>query len=309
MGYTRGMIGRRRFLAGSTTLFGAALSGCVDPDPDPNEPDDCVSRCAEVGPQLLISADELAAELAAVLAAVLDEPNVQLVELRGGDSPGIPGALRVDLGALAQTVDAVTGLVAEPGAVEQILAAAGLVRGRQTVVYADGGQLSAARLAWILSLHDDFAWRLLDGGLDLWIAEGRPLAELAPAPAGDWRFAGPVEALRVDADWVLERLDDPSVALIDARGPTEFGAGHIPGARNVDWNLNLAADQRMRSAAEVAALYPGADEVETLVCYCHTGARASMAWLALRWLGRVDVRLYDGSWVDWTADASRPIAG
>ena len=293
------MPSRRSFLAGVTAASPLGLAACLDSRED-TLAGECIARCAEVGPELVVDGE--------ALEASLGDPDLQIVDLRTSSSPGIPGAIRVDTTQLLAVDGAVPGLVAAPAVVEQALRSAGLRLGVPTVAYTDGGQLAAARFLWTLGLHDDFGWRLLDGGLDLWIAEGRPLADLEPVVGpGDWLAGGPVEALRVDADWVLAHLDDPEVAFVDARGPTEFAEGHLPGALSVEWTRNLAEDQRLLPAAEVEALYPSAEQARTIVTYCRTGVRASMAWLALRWLGRVDVRVYDGSWVDWSSDPARPI--
>ena len=117
----------------------------------------------------------------------------------------------------------------------------------------------------------------------------------------------------VDAAWVHERLDDPSVAILDARPPAEFtgetpGAGidrpgHIPGARNLFWQTLVASpsDPRLRDEAELRRLFEeaGAGPGDTIVAYCRTGGQASFLYTVARHLG-YDVRLYDGSFIDWT---------
>lgn len=295
-------VDRRRFLVGSLATFGAGVVGlgCGDGDGDEGELGQCRSRCAEVGPELIVAPEDLAGEL--------DDPDLQLLDLRGpGAGPALPGALPLAITELLRTVDGVEGMVADPSTVEAALRAAGVRAGARLVAYADGGQLAAARCLWTLGLHDHFDVRLLDGGFLAWANAGLPTAELAAAPEpGDWSAGALVEALRVDADWILDRLDDPELALVDARSPTEFGDGHIPGAQNVEWRANLDGEDRILPAATVESLYE-LGEASTVVSYCRTGMRASMAWLALRWLGRVDVRLYDGSWEDWSRDPARPI--
>jgi 3-mercaptopyruvate sulfurtransferase SseA len=116
----------------------------------------------------------------------------------------------------------------------------------------------------------------------------------------------------VDAEWVHDRLDDPSVVIIDARPPAEFSGetpgadvdrpGHIPGARNVFWQtlVQSADDTRLKSEAELRRIFEeaGVGPDDTIVAYCRTGGQSGFLYAVARHLG-YDVRLYDGSYVDW----------
>ena len=117
----------------------------------------------------------------------------------------------------------------------------------------------------------------------------------------------------VDAAWVQARLDDPAVAILDARPPAEYSGetpgqgierpGHIPGARNLFWQTLVRGtdDTHLKDDAELRALFQaaGADPGDTLVAYCRTGGQASFLYAVARQLG-YDVKLYDGSFIDWS---------
>ena len=95
-------------------------------------------------------------------------------------------------------------------------------------------------------------------------------------------------------------LDDPNVALVDARTPEEYAAGHIPGAVNVNFPRNAEPDEPKywKPAAELLALYAdhGVTADKQVIPYCATGVRSAVTYFTLRLLGYDDVALYTGSW-------------
>ncbi|MFQ5853769.1 MAG: sulfurtransferase, partial [Candidatus Binatia bacterium] len=109
--------------------------------------------------------------------------------------------------------------------------------------------------------------------------------------------------------------------LVDARSPGEFDGkvpgreisrpGHIPGAVSVDWIRNLTVEPRQfKSSPKLARIYrkAGATPDKEIIVYCRTGMRASHDYFVLRLLGYQKVRLYDGSYVEWSADTTLPVA-
>jgi thiosulfate/3-mercaptopyruvate sulfurtransferase len=154
---------------------------------------------------------------------------------------------------------------------------------------------------------------LLDGGLPAWIEEGNPLSQdpQEPRPRGDLTLR-PRSNVVVDAEWILGQLDDPSLALVDARYAEEYtgegqegaAVGHLPGAGSAPW-VDLVASRevfRLQPLGELASSFldAGADPGETVVPYCIIGLRASLDYFVARLLG-FETRFYDGSWRDWTS--------
>ena len=111
---------------------------------------------------------------------------------------------------------------------------------------------------------------------------------------------------RVEVDWVLSKLQDPATVLVDARSAGEYAAGHIPGARSFDWQDNVQ-DGRLIPREQLEAIYAELPPEATLVTYCQSGSRASMAYFVLRHLGFEDVRLYDGSMAEWSRNDGLPM--
>ena len=177
----------------------------------------------------------------------------------------------------------------------------------------------ASRLWWMLRWlgHDTAA--LLDGGFAKWEREGRPVTtDLPPRRPAEFRI-GRV-ATTVNVDDVRANLESHRLTLLDARTAERFRgetepmdpvAGHIPGAVNRPYARNLEADGTWKSAtklqAEFAALL-GQRSPEQIVNHCGSGVTACHNIVALEIAGLPGSRLYPGSWSEWCADPSRPVA-
>ncbi len=189
----------------------------------------------------------------------------------------------------------------------------------QVVVYDDARGMIASRLWWLLRWlgHDKVA--LLDGGLQAWQTAGHPLTQDAPLvrPAA---FTINMRECRVDADVVQAFLATSRMHLVDARSPDRFRGenetidpvgGHIPGAVNRFFRDNLQADGRFKPAAELRgewlAVLAGSLP-ELVVHQCGSGVSACHNILAMEIAGLTGSRLYAGSWSEWCADPSRPVA-
>jgi len=220
----------------------------------------------------------------------------------------LPGATVLDASELRANVGGVSGQVAPADAAQLVFEAAGISATDALIVYGDDNSTNPARVVWTLEYygHTGPVW-MLDGGLGQWSAEGRDVETKGEAAGGSAYAPMVTDGLRVDAQWVLDRLDDPTVTLVDARGNGEFTSGHIPGAISVDWVRNLGRDGLFLPSDELRALYGDPADDQTLVAYCQTGSRASVDWLVLTMLGYADVRIYDGSWSEWSADPTNPV--
>lgn len=279
-------------------------------------------------PERLVSTEWLAESLAngtakdGSLVVVESDEDVLLYE-----TGHIPGSVKIDWHT--DLNDDVTRDYIDGKAFAVLAAAKGISRETTVVVYGDKSNWWAAYALWVFTLfgHEDV--RLLDGGRDKWIAEGRELTtdatEVTPAAAGYpvvERNDAPIRAYRED---VLAHLGKP---LIDVRSTEEYTGerthmpaypqegtlrgGHIPTAASIPWARAAAEDGTYRSREELEALYLGEAGLvagDDVVAYCRIGERSSHTWFALKYLlGFETVRNYDGSWTEWGNAVRVPIA-
>jgi thiosulfate/3-mercaptopyruvate sulfurtransferase len=243
----------------------------------------------------------------------LGDPSLQLIDTRpaGYDDARIAGAIHLLPSDLSATVQGVSSQAAPVTEARAVLRAAGLKNGTTAVVYGDSPEYSASRMVWLLRYYGHGDVRYLDGGWQAWLeADGELETVPVSVPPSQYIIMGIDESLRVTGDWVLSQLGEPPydsamIQLVDARTQDEFDRGRIPSARLVPWTFNLE-NGRLLAEGGLSALYEGLDPNRTTVTYCQTGQRGSFAWLALQWLGYSDVRLYDGSWVEW-GDGAFPV--
>ena len=147
---------------------------------------------------------------------------------------------------------------------------------------------------------------VLDGGMSAWLRAGGPVESGAAAvPEGDFE-ARPRDDDTVGAAELRRRLDDPGLALLDARAPERFAgerepidpvAGHVPGARNVPF-AELAPEGRYLAPDHLRARLEG--DGGEIVAYCGSGVTACILLLAAEVAGLPAGRLYPGSWSEWS---------
>jgi thiosulfate/3-mercaptopyruvate sulfurtransferase len=188
----------------------------------------------------------------------------------------------------------------------------------QIVAYDDGGDMFAARL-WFLARwigHDFVA--VLDGGIKAWKALGYPVTTDVPARHGGGTLrVRPRHDLLVDAAYVLDHHRHPDTHLLDARASDRFAghnetidpvAGHIPGSHNRWFKRNFGDDGKLKTPEQLRAEYADIGDPKQVVHLCGSGVSSTANMLAMEIAGLHGSRLYAGSWSEWIADPSRPVA-
>lgn len=284
-------------------------------------PFDSNAKFAEYAhPEVLVSAEWLEANLNTEgLVIVESDEDVLLYE-----TGHIPGAVKIDWHTELNQPVVRDYLDGEDFA--KLLSSKGIHRDSTVVIYGDKSNWWAAYALWVFKLFGHADVRLLDGGRDTWIAEGRVLTreETVVTPSEYPVVDRDDSKYRAFRDDVFKHFGNP---LIDVRSPEEYSGerthmpaypeegalrgGHIPSAASVPWSKAAGENGVFRSRAELEAIYldgaglkPGAD----VIAYCRIGERSSHTWFVLNYLlGFENVRNYDGSWTEWGSLVGAPI--
>jgi len=243
------------------------------------------------------------------------------------DTGHLEGAVHIDWRADLQ--DQVQRDYIDPAGFATLCEKHGITPETTCVFYGDKSNWWAAYALWVFQLFGHDKVKLMNGGRDKWIAEGRPLTRDIPSyspssyPVPSQRRDDAIRAFYVDA---LQQ-SQAGKPLIDVRSPAEFRGevthmpeypqegvlrgGHIPGASSVPWKSAVDDDGTFKSADELKKIYTeecGLNPEDEIVVYCRIGERSSHTWFVLNYLlGYPSVRNYDGSWTEWGNMVRAPI--
>lgn len=259
----------------------------------------------------------------------LGSPNVRIIEV-GYDlsnyySGHIPGA--VGWGWSTNFQHLIRKDLPDKEGIEELLARSGITNDTTILVYGTRRNGYATFALWLLKIYGHSEVCVMNGNREKWIAEGRPLITELPsiipsvyiAKEPDWS----IRALR---DQVLDSIGKPDHIIVDVRTPEEYQGqlwdgwkyqaeasqrgGHIPGSVNIPWDMTLKEDGTFKEVEELQALYihNGITSDKEVISYCIVGGRSNHTWFVLTYLlGYPKVRLYDGSWAEWSTLIGVPL--
>jgi thiosulfate/3-mercaptopyruvate sulfurtransferase len=265
-------------------------------------------------PQLLIEPQRL--------AKILTSPEVRLLDVRPAQQyqqGHLPGAINLPAMATRDLDATRQGFPLPPDWAQRLFRHAGVSSSSRVIIYDDEGNRLAAWVFYVLEFFGERRVQVLNGGLRKWQGQGRAISMGTPNVApGDFTPA-PRSPLIATSHWIVDHLKDPNVRIVDARTAAEYRGervlgprgGRIPGAIDIEWTRMIVPGEVPTfldaAALEKAFAAAGVTRNQEIVTYCQMGMRASEDYFALRLLGYPHVRVYAGSWEDWSATPELPV--
>lgn len=280
---------------------------------------------AQDDPKTLVSTDWLAAHM--------KDPDLRILDgtyfMPGTDRDAraeyaethIPGARFFDIDEISDQRSELPHMAPPVEKFMSRLRAMGVGDGHQVVVYDAHGLFSAARVWWLFKLMGQTDVAVLDGGLPKWVAEGRETEDMEPIIRDRHMTVRRQAHMVKDVTQVSAASKLGDYEILDARSPARFRgeepepreglrSGHVPGSKNVYYRDLLNEDGTMKDPDGLRAVLDaaGVDMARPVITTCGSGVTAAIINLALERIGKTDHALYDGSWTEWGAFGTVPVA-
>lgn len=223
----------------------------------------------------------------------------------------VAGAVNIERNAIVVTKQ-VVNMLAPAEVVEEVMSSRGIGNDTQVIIYDDNNNMDAARLWWTLLAYGHTNAKVVSGGLQELKRRGVTITTEPAAPQSASFAARPLDSsMLITAEEILKEMgkEDSSMVLVDTRTIEEFDAGTIPGSIHLNYEGNNYYDGTFRSVQDIKIRYKeeGIMPDDMVVLYCKTSIRGAQTYLALYNAGYRNLKLYDGAWIDWILDSSRPV--
>jgi len=247
------------------------------------------------------------------LKSHLDDHDLVVIDGRGAlaySAGHIKSALPLGLDDVIRISENGANLAIEGEAAENLFGKLGIDESKKVVVYGEYFDPSAARIAWTLLYNGHNNTSLLDTSFSFIRREGTlPIVCDLPKPVVTNFISRPNDCLRADEKMVNEKLNDNGTVIIDSRTALEHTQARIPSSLLHNWENGIGDEGKMiKSGEDLLNEFntSGITKDKEIICYCHSGTRASHKYFQFKHAGFKNVRCYDGSIIDW-AQRRNPI--
>jgi thiosulfate/3-mercaptopyruvate sulfurtransferase len=265
----------------------------------------CGAKYAESGTVIISGKEAL---------KLIGTPDTVLVDAQKATSYAkehVAGAVNIERNDIVVTRQ-VVNMLAPAETIEQVMGSRGISNDTQVIIYDDNSNMDAARLWWTLLAYGHENAKVVSGGLQELKRVGAQITDTDVEPTAAVFKAAPLNtSMLIEADEILAGIGkaDSSMVLVDTRTLEEYNAGTIPGSVLLNYEGNNFFDGTYRSVQDIKIRYKEAGVMpeDTVVLYCRTSIRGAQTYLALYNAGYRNLKLYDGAWLDWVLDTTRPV--
>ena len=206
----------------------------------------------------------------------------------------------------------VLSMLAPERQIEEVLGRNGISNESKILIYDSNNNMDSARLWWTLKVYGHDYVKVISGGLIALKEAGADISKNVPDTIEtEYIVSEKDNSLIADLNEVIARVEEPdgNIFIIDVRTKEEYDAGAIPGSIMIDYTGNNYNDGTYRSIQNIKIIYieKGIEADKTAIIYCKSSVRGAQTLLALYNAGYRDLKLYDGGWIEWSADGSLPV--
>ena len=242
------------------------------------------------------------------------KPNVIIVDAQKSlayNQGHLEGAVNITRGDIVID-DPVPNMLLSQTQFEELMGKKGIANDSLVIIYDSNNNMDAARLWWTLKVYGHTNAKVVNGGLAALLKAGaQRTKEAVVVTTTEYTAHSTNKNLIASIDEVIAQVNNPAenVIILDTRTQEEFDAGAVPGAVLVNYLDNHYYDGTIKSVQEIKLMYRDKDirENNPIILYCKSSIRGAHTFLALYNAGYENLKLFDGGWLEWSADESLPV--